>query len=403
MATQELGQLGIPIIRPGQVPFSSDYQIRLLREFSVRLKAMPGGRDLLQSFARDSRVTALNGQMVPSGMGRQRFSADLLAMWYLWYANEHGEERAREYLNLFLDSEEIPFTDVLWILGVKSGSSIALRGDFLIRPIHEMPDSSHKELFSQSVYSLSPLHSLAPCAAIVKSCQVKKALPPTQHVPAPTQGSQDFYLRMDEIAWLLNALDGVWCVPYLRTGYSDPTMPLGPFCGFSSLGQLHDVVGAANTMLPDKSEETINDLLDALLQLNQNENARMLRILRRLSQSKRGLQIEDKILDLGIAMEMLLLEDNSSHDQLALSFRLRGSWLLGSLPHEREEVYRQLKNLYIYRSEVAHSGLLCGGDGKKIARVHELFPTYRSLAERAYRKMLKEGRPDWDKLIVGSA
>lgn len=403
METQRLGQLGIPIIRPSQIPFGSNYQIRLFQEYSARIRETQGGQGVLQELTRDSRVMALNGKMLPSGIGRHLFSPELLGMWFLWYANEHGIEKARECVNVFLDSEEISFTDALWILGVKVDQSITLKGGFIIRPIDEMADSSHKELFSQSVFPLSPSHSIAPCAAIVKSYQVKKALPPTRHLPAPTQASQDFYARMEEIAWLLNALDGASCVPYVRTGYSDPTMPLGPFGGFSSLGQLHDAGGPANTVLSAQSEEAINGLLDALHRLNPNENARMLRIFRRLSQAKRGLQIEDRILDLGIAMEMLLLDDNSSREQLTLSFRLRGCWLLGSSPDERGEIYARLKELYNYRSDVAHSGLLCRGNSNKIARVYEDFPTYRSLAERVCRKILKDGKPDWDKVVLGRA
>lgn len=400
MGIQELGQLGIPIIRPVQVAFSSDYQIRLLREYSARIDGTPVGRDLLQSLSGDPRVAALDGTMVPSGIGRHRLDAKLLAMWFMWCANERGEERAREYLNSFLDSEDIPFISVLWVLGMKVGSSITLRDNFLIRPIGEMPDSLHKQQFSQMSFLLSPVHPVAPWAAVIKSCLVKKAVPPTQHALSDAQGHQDMYGRMEEIAWLLNALDEVSCVPYLRTGYSDPNMPLGPFAGSSSIGQLFDVVGVANTVLPDHSGESINDLLDAFDRLKNGERARMLRILRRLAQAKMGLQIEDKILDLGIAMEMLLLDDNHSHDQLALAFRLRGSWLLGSVPNEREQLYDRLKDLYSYRSSVAHSGLLCGGNQKKIARVHEYFPTYRSLGERVCRKILKDGKPDWDKLIL---
>ena len=130
------------------------------------------------------------------------------------------------------------------------------------------------------------------------------------------------------------------------------------------------------------------------------EKLRIRRICSRLSQAKRRAQIEDKILDLGIAMEMLLLQDNGNNDQLSLSFRLRGSWLLGNSPANRVEIYRQLKDIYDFRSNVAHSGVLCKGDAVKIKTVRDDFPAYQAYAEDICRKIIQDGKPDWGKVVL---
>jgi hypothetical protein len=120
-----------------------------------------------------------------------------------------------------------------------------------------------------------------------------------------------------------------------------------------------------------------------------------------LSQSKRGFEIADKVLDLGIALEMLLLKENRDRDQLALAMSLRGAWLVSDGPEERFDNYKLLKKLYNYRNHVAHSGLLEGGDPKEIENIRKSFPAYQSLAEKICRKLLGKPKVDWDALIVG--
>jgi len=99
---------------------------------------------------------------------------------------------------------------------------------------------------------------------------------------------------------------------------------------------------------------------------------------------------------------MVLLEDIKNNDQLSLSFRLRGSWLIGKNSNEREIVYKKLKDIYNYRSQVAHSGMLCGNDMVKINKVRDNFENYCAIAEKIIRKIIFEKKPDWSKLILGN-
>ena len=199
---------------------------------------------------------------------------------------------------------------------------------------------------------------------------------------------------------ILNALDNVSCLAYYSTYYPVSGTPLGPFGGSGGGSSLYDVMGHSSTKIASQDLLSIDALIKGFEILDSNEKVRMRRILSRLSQAKRRVQIEDKILDLGIAMEMLLLQDNTHNAQLSLSFRLRGSWLLGTSADTRYEIYHQLKDIYRYRSDVAHSGVLCKGDAAKIKTVRDAFPVYRSYAEDICRKIIQDGKPDWDKLVL---
>lgn len=398
---QERGQLNIPKVSVEQFPFSTDYQIRLYQQYFPSIEKTEVGQQVVASLSTDPRVVALQGKMVPNGFGWQGFDVKKLAMWYLWCANEYGMQTTKEFLDSFLDSESIPVARVLWVLGMRVANSVAIKGEYIIRPIHDMPDSSQKERFMQNAFPMFPVKSPAPKCAITKACQVKKVA----HIPNPSFYEQEarkfgeIDRRLEEIAWLLNALDGVCCAPFVMSSLIEPNVPFGPFGASGTAGRMLDMVGVADTELPDSSGGTINDLLDDYDKLNLQERSRIQRILTRLSQAKRGLQIEDKILDLAIAMEMLLLQDN--REQLALAFRLRGSRILGSSPEERKEIYDRLKEVYTYRSEVAHSGVLCKDSPAEKNKISSRFPTYQSLAERIVRKIIKDGKPDWDRLVIG--
>ena len=109
------------------------------------------------------------------------------------------------------------------------------------------------------------------------------------------------------------------------------------------------------------------------------------------------------MLDLGIALEMLLLDENKTAQQLSLMFKLRGSWLLGANAHERHQRWKLLEEIYNARSSVAHTGALHGSKPQQLQNSRERLPAYLSLAEEVARKVVLGGRPDWRNLILGGA
>jgi Apea-like HEPN len=270
-----------------------------------------------------------------------------------------------------------------------------------------MPDSRDKESFLQARFKFTVPQIPTPACAITKTCRVQRAW--DGGLPPFSSGSwQEFVKvsrRLHEIAFILNTLNGISCLPYYSTSYVDPTTPLGPFGGSGGGMLVSDVLTHELTKLPSESSALIDNVLMKYDKLNHSEKIRIERILNRLFQAKRRTQIEDKILDLGIALEMLLLQlqDNPYREQLSLSFRLRGSWLMGQSPEDRYEKYRQLREIYEYRSHVAHGGMLCGGEEAKIESVRRSFPEYQRLAEDICRKIITDGNPDWTRLILGKS
>jgi hypothetical protein len=397
------GKLKIP--KMNIEPFASehDFRTRLFLQYSEIMEKTDAGNAVTEMLSNDPRVKDLEGKMISRGSGAQAFEVKTLAMWFLWCANEYGLESAEEHLNLFLDADLVSVINALWIIGVKVEQTICLDGGYEILPIENLPDSRDKEQFLQKRFDDDMQHHLVPSSAIIYPCKVKKA----QKNDGMALNVEDVEFRQSnrrlyEIALLLNALDGVSCLPYHSTSYAFPTTPFGPFNSSGGGSPIYDVLGHNVAQLATNDRTIIDVLISNYDRLPNSEKKRFQVILNRLSQAKRRIQIEDKILDLGITIEMLLLEDNKNNDQLSLSFRLRGSWLLGETSEDRMKIYKQLNEIYDYRSQVAHSGILCKGDIHKISDVMKSFPEYQSLAEKIFRKILNSGKPDWKKLVLNA-
>ncbi len=359
---------------------------------------------LLSEFHADPRVAALNGKMISTGSGGTAFEEQRLAEWFLWCANEFGLEAAKQYLNQWLDADAVHVVNTLWVYGLDLDEEIQLADGYCITPAERLPDSTHKEQALQFKMPTPGEVVLFPTAAITRICRVKKTLP-ADASPILDRDS-DFWKtrqRLYDIAITLNTLPGVSCLPAFATSYSLPSHPYGPFAGSGGLMHIFDVIGREQTKITQERQEDILAALADFNRLPDKERERFRRILSRLSQGKRRSEIEDKIMDLGIALEMLLLMDNPNREQLALSFRMRGAWLVSGTPEERRENYKLLKELYTYRSHVAHSGLLEDGDPQKIAKVRNQFPAYQALAEKICRRLLTNPKVDWDDLLVGGA
>ena len=376
---------------------------RLYLQYSELIESTDIGKNVLSALESDHRVSRLEGHMISRGSGASRFEPKVLAMWFLWAINEFGQKIAEENLNKFLDSYDIPIINTLWILGVELEETIKLTDGLCLTPITDMPDSREKEIYLKHSFDMSGHDQPRPKAAITYLTKITKSQRDDDQ-SSTFEKDVDFWNSsklLYDASLALNAIENTSCIPYFSTSYTLPQMPIGPFGGSGGGRPLHDVIGHKVSKITIKDSSDINTVLSAFLAMPDKEKARYSRVLSRLSQSKRREQIEDKILDLGIALEMALLDDNKNNQQLSLTFRLRGSWLISTSDDERLSIYRDLRDIYNYRSQVAHSGMLCGNDAEKINSVRESFSRFSLIAERIVCKLICEKRPEWSKLLLG--
>lgn len=370
--------------------------------FSELIDKTPDGQKVLQALSADTRVQGLVNTMISKGSSAARFEIKDLAMWFLWASNEFGPKSAEKNLNLFLDSAEIEVICTLWVLGIETTTTLDLGEGYQIVPVSEMPLSSDSEYYMQHERYRSGRMDAKPKAALTKIVKIRKTW--TDEPLPDAEPKTEFWLahqRLSELALLLNAISGVSCVAFYQTAYFQKDMPMGTFGGSGGGAPIHDIYGLGSTPITQGLTSEIGKLHQSFQKLNKKEKQRVSMALSRLSQAKRRFNIPDKILDLCIALEMLLLADNKSHEQLALSFRLRGSWLIATNHDERKNVYGLLKSIYTFRSQVAHSGAL--KREADIKHIREFFPEYAGITERIIQTCILTPTPDWTNIILGIA
>jgi hypothetical protein len=387
------------------ISFSLDNQTRLYLQNTRYSESDNSIKEkILSALENDHRVQSLKGRMISSGSGACGFDIRALSHWFLWASDKYGFDSAESNLHKFLDSEKVTVVNTLWVLGIELDGSIELENGVRIVPILEMLDSQDKERYLRRGFDMSAYIVPKPKAAITYICEVMKSWE-DYDFPKILKIDKEFWnssLLLNNVSLLLNVIDGVSCIPYSSTSYTLPEMPMGIFGGSGSGFPLPDVIGHKSSKLGHGDVIEINDLLKSFNSLSQKNKIRMSRVLSRLAQSKRRDQIEDKILDLGIALEMALLDDNVNNEQLSLTFRLRGSWLIGEDYEQRVIIYNKLKEIYRYRSQVAHSGMLCGNNQDNINAVSETFRDYENLSEKIIRKLIHHENIDWSSLILGT-
>jgi len=401
---QTLEELQTPIVQMLIEDGRPTYSMQLFSAYFRLLKESEYGQAILQRLTDDPRVKALEGNLVATGNIMSAVEPMYLAMWFIWCAKIRGEKAAQEALDQWLATDTHEIQNTLWVVGLELEQSVQLPNGISITHISELPDSDEKEDYlTVSRDRINAHQRRLPVCAITKTLAIKKFF-------GDGERERDAYFaeyhrhsqQLFDVAILLNALHGVVCVPYCHTSYVLEPQPLGYFGGRGNGSPLNDVSTDVWGKLALDSLPALTQLVASFESRIDRDKEKLRLILSRLSQAKRRSQAADKVLDLGIALEMLLL-DEAKNDQISLLFRLRGSWLLGETLPDREKKYELLNSLYGARSAVAHNGSL---PKKKKGDIHatnfqEVFPQYEALATDIAQKVIMHGWPNWKELVLG--
>jgi len=123
--------------------------------------------------------------------------------------------------------------------------------------------------------------------------------------------------------------------------------------------------------------------------------------LRRLRDSTERIAFEDKVVDVGIVLEALFMEEGEYRDQRRIISR-RGSWYFADSCAERDQTRDVLKAFYKHRSEIVHgdtSANLMPEEGHQCHKqVADLLATVENVVRASLKTMISEGRPqNWKK------
>lgn len=174
--------------------------------------------------------------------------------------------------------------------------------------------------------------------------------------------------------------------------------------GYSYHGTLFERAVQAASSKPSMLDEGFLPGLFHHFEKFESSEKDVLRVaLDRLNQALRKQNIVDKAIDLGIALEVMLLHGIGENDRGELRYRssIRGASILGGKKSERLENFKLLKAAYDLRSKAVHSGVL--KKEKKRPPPEQILKHATSACASIARKLINRGSfPDWEaEYVVG--
>ena len=120
----------------------------------------------------------------------------------------------------------------------------------------------------------------------------------------------------------------------------------------------------------------------------------------RWRRSKQAPTQEDRLVELRIAMESILLAaDNGVAGEKTHRLAIRGAWLLGETLEQRKRYFRILRDAYAFASSVIHAGRLKKQDRKTRDRVLD---DAQDVCRAAILRIAEaKAMPNWTDMILG--
>ena len=378
--------------RAAESPSEADYQIR------DRLMQTPEFREIHESigallrqdstFVEREGIIALHGAWI-------RFNADLTAHWLAIRATTVSAEQACLDLERFLNQSDFPYVVRIAVSGIfiekdmQFGEGLWLRTD---RQEH-LPKALHPNEF----LSRSLLHM--PMVALIEE-RVQKI----QRRPAEERDKSELRqppLESDDVLLCLSLVRPP-ATPFIVGLVCEPAKWV-PMYGFLDVPRTLESSGHQTRLWRDHTQRA-QMMYDAFRVLPPRRKARLRLPMSRLNTAMRRREDADTAIDLGIALEGLVI--GSSETDKRYQAAVRCAFLLGNDVESRHRAYHLAGELYHLRNRAVHRGVITQDDltphfkGKEVRRVLE---EGASLVATVITRLIENNaqEPDWNSLVLG--
>jgi len=324
-----------------------------------------------------------------------------LTSWYIWQEDLHGDVATNNILNNYLSSHSVRTTFCVWVFGIKPTERFDIEGISIV-PIGEMPESRER---NEYLNLIARYESPASYCAFTKEHDVPRVVECDKTAKKILRECINAtYVEICELALLVNSLNDISCLPHWRCSSHNDLIPFGPWNNSGRSNVCFDIVGNHSRKFSQAHGDELNYLYKNYKAMPSDKKIWLNTILDRIRKSKRQQSIENKVLDLGIAAEMLLLRDQTERDPISFPFRFRGSWLLGKDFSSRKRIHQTLKNFYGYRCTIAHDGAFKKESDIRV--VQKALPELYDIVERIFKQAILTTYPasseEWLELILGN-
>lgn len=304
------------------------------------------------------------------------------------------------------------------LVGVTVTEAVSLGSNIDLVPWNDVPDSTQKTFFgpesplhksAMRMLSLAQMPAIANSAIRVRSAESQVLFSSHKNAMTTTDATAS-----ENTTRTVQVQDIMHCI----TTLSVRTVAVIGNWGQFGVGIANDISGAAYSHYPDLFDIVVRSASSKPAELDGEEIARLfncyenfqhsdkdvMRVsLDRLSQAIRRQSVVDKAIDLGIALEVMLLHRIGENDRGEMRFRssIRGATFLGGKKSERLKTFKLLKDAYDLRSRAVHSGVL--KKAKKGSPPEKVLEDTAGTCARIARKLIRRGLfPDWDaEYVIG--
>ncbi len=331
-----------------------------------------------------------------------------LAHWLLSQTILFSPQEAVNRLERFLQLEAIPILRVLGICGVNLKGEIQLDDDIKLVPFSKVPNSATKEWIvnpQKSWFFRSPNQAI-PTAALTVSIPVK----PKMANSFLGRLIQDLEIQKNnQLHEMLHCLTLVGPSAPVPICVYDHVPEWIPFASqLQGMGSyFHEIDPVSDSILPTIDSTEAASIVKSYLELSRSTRDKLRLPIERLNLAMRRRNDADSAIELGIALEALLVHDRDGNTPLSFLICLRGSLLLGGTSSERQDNYNLLNAVYALRNKAAHTGnvdetsKIGKGDNKKSLQTNYLIQDGIELCANLIKRIIQRGCfPDWQSLIL---
>lgn len=121
----------------------------------------------------------------------------------------------------------------------------------------------------------------------------------------------------------------------------------------------------------------------------------------KLESSRRRLRLDERIVDLGTALEIVLMHGAESSGEIINKLATRAAWLLGGSGEDRLATFKTARDLYSERSKAVHTGKLKTTKFSAFPGNDPAYANYDKLGADVIFAIAKRGSwPDWTRLVL---
>lgn len=224
---------------------------------------------------------------------------------------------------------------------------------------------------------------------------IKMTFPEQQILRKKDEKSDSGFQKSLSLSLFTNLLSVFFGAPILNQGHSLNLPKQNPLS--LGLSNFHppENKNIAYASLEITSKTSIEEIFFQSEKLKEKERRSLEIAAKRFNYALRRTNYEDRVIDLAIALEAILLSKDSGEIKYRLA--TRASWFLGKKIAAREEIFQTLSQFYRFRSKIIH--------GEKVIKSNLFINTFsltkQFCAEIIKRILRDEGFPDWDRIVLG--